>query len=48
MFRVTRVAALREGDAGDQNVGSADLFQVLDLSEPVELGGGLGVMGRPR
>jgi hypothetical protein len=42
--------SLREGDAGDQKVGSTDLFQVFDLSEPVELGGGLGVevMERPR
>ncbi len=37
--------SLREGDAGDQKVGSTDLFQVFDLSEPVELGGGLGVEG---
>ena len=37
--------SLRKGDAGDQKVGSADPFQVLDLSEPVELGGGLGVEG---
>src|SRR5438128_1994342 len=35
--------SMRQCNAGDQQVGPTDLFQLLDLSESVELGGACGV-----